>query len=186
MANKDKAYIVTYTGKQFWLLEPRIQDVDVKDIAHALSLQCRWTGHCKHHYSIAQHAYYCSLLGPETEAFARLNHDNSEAYMGDMNRPLKHYTAAGPAYRRQEAVVQDVIKQAFGLAQIDPPSVHRADEVMLFTELAQIVAPISFEPSNPWAPPEDLAKIEIEEWTPKHAEQMFLQRFQELYKRRIN
>ncbi len=183
--NHEKAYIVTYTGKKFHLIEPRIQDVDVIDIAHSLSQQCRWTGHTKHHYSIAQHAYYCSFIGPENEAFERLNHDDSEAYMGDMNRPLKHFTDAGPAYRKQESVVQSVIHQAFGIPEIEPPSVKIADNIMLYTEKAQIMESIQFEVSNPWIE-SPVANIVIEEWTPKYAERMFLQRFEELQKRRIN
>jgi hypothetical protein len=71
----NKAYIGTFTGKKFFLLKPRLVDIDIRDIAHGLAMQCRWTGQCKHHYSIAQHCYYCSFLGPEAEALDRLLHD---------------------------------------------------------------------------------------------------------------
>lgn len=185
MVNLDKAYIVTYTGKKFHLLEPRIEDIDIEDIAHSLSQQCRWTGHTRHHYSIAQHGYYCSFLGPKNEAFHRLNHDDSEAYVGDMNRPLKHYTEAGPPYRKQEDKIQAIICDCFGMSHTPPPSVHTADEIMLYTEKAQIMASTDFEMSNPWKPSK-VADITIEEWTPKYAKRKFLERFQELYQRRIN
>jgi 5'-deoxynucleotidase YfbR-like HD superfamily hydrolase len=187
--NISRAWIETYTGKKFYLLSPRIEDVDIKDIAHALSLLCRWTGHCKYHYSIAQHSYYCSLLGPEEEALYRLLHDASEAFMGDMNRPLKHFTPAGFIYRKQEKVVQEIIYQSFGLDAKEPSSVHVADNQMLYAEKKQIMSELAWDTDWTFGQgAEDLgvAGIAIEEWTPEKAETMFLKRFEELYNRRIN
>jgi 5'-deoxynucleotidase YfbR-like HD superfamily hydrolase len=177
----NKAFIGTFTGKKFFLLKPRLVDIDIRDIAHALSLQCRWTGHSKFHYSVAQHCYYCSFLGPDNEALDRLLHDGSEAYMGDMNRPLKHFTAAGPAYRRQEAVMQHLICRKFGLSLIEPPSVHIADNQMLYAERAQLMN-MKFKEANKWLPDETPAPIKIKRWSPEKAERKFLKRFQELYK----
>src|SRR6267378_1608096 len=101
--NAAKAWIVTYSGLQFYHLAPTPEMVCIEDIAHALSQTCRWTGHTKFHYSVAQHSIYCSFLVPAEHALAALLHDASEAYLGDMNRPLKHYTDAGPAYMKVEA-----------------------------------------------------------------------------------
>lgn len=182
----QKAYIATYTGKQFFLLSPCLEDVDIVDIAHALSLQCRWTGHCKFHYSVAQHSYYCSFLGPDAEAFDRLMHDASEAYISDLNRPLKHYTEAGVAYMRQEAIIQKVIAERFGFSTIEPPSVKLADNSMLYAEKAQIMG-YKFEEAERWENNDDGKNgVTIEQWTPQQAEQMFLNRFKKLYSWRIN
>jgi uncharacterized protein len=183
--NVDKAYIVTYTGCKFNLLEPDSRDIDVVDIAHALAMQCRWTGHTKHHYSIAQHAYYCSFIGPDNEAFHRLNHDDSEAYIGDMSRPLKHYTEAGDAYRRVEWPIQNLIYESYGMSIVEPISVKLADEGMLYAEQQQLLPPLAFETSNVFKKSLP-AGIQIEEWTPKFAEKMWMDRFLELYKGRIN
>jgi 5'-deoxynucleotidase YfbR-like HD superfamily hydrolase len=180
-----KAYIGTFTGKQFFLLEPRLEDIDITDIAHALSLQCRWTGHVKYHYSVAQHSYYCSFLGPDSEAFDRLMHDAGEAYVGDLSRPLKHYTEAGVAYRKQEAIIQKVIAERFGYSFIEPPSVKLADNSMLYAEKKQIMN-LSFEEAENWARYDENNGIVIEQWVPGQAEQMFLKRFEELYNRRLN
>ncbi|VVB52894.1 Uncharacterised protein [uncultured archaeon] len=184
MQNKSKAYIATFTGKKFFLLKPRMEDIDITDIAHALALQCRWTGHCKYHYSVAQHSYYCSVLGPEEEALERLMHDGSEAYISDMNRPLKHYTDAGSAYMKVEKPLQDMIYAAFACRPIEPASVKIADNMMLYAEKAQIVGYKFAEQDET----EDSAQapILIEQWSPERAEKEFLKRFQELYKRRIN
>lgn len=184
--NNGKAYIITYTGRQFFLLQAEPEDICVRDIAHALAMQCRWTGHCKFHYSIAQHAYYCSYIGPEEFAFERLNHDDSEAYMGDMNRPLKHYTEAGVAYRHQEAKLERTIKEAFGIYPVEHPSVHVADEVMLYTEKAQLLPVVEFEGSNVYPPTAPSETLVIERWTPEQAEANFLRRWYELQNRRIN
>jgi len=180
----NKAYIGTFTGKQFFLLKPRLKDIDIRDIAHGLALQCRWTGQCKYHYSIAQHSYYCSFIGPDNEALDRLVHDGSEAFMGDMNRPLKHFTAAGPAYRRQEAVIQHLICRKFGVSVIEPPSVHIADQQMLYAERNQLMR-LNFEEAEKWLPNETPAPIKIKRWSPEKAERKFLKRFYELYKGKV-
>ena len=177
----NKAFIGTFTGKKFFLLKPRLKDVDIRDIAHGLALQCRWTGQTKWHYSIAQHSYYCSFLGPDKEALDRLLHDSSESYMGDMNRPLKHFTEAGVAYRRQEAVLQHLICRRFGLSLIEPPSVHVADQQMLYAERNQLMR-LKFREAEKWLPNETAAAVKIAKWTPEKAERMFLKRFRELYK----
>jgi 5'-deoxynucleotidase YfbR-like HD superfamily hydrolase len=181
----SKAFIATYTGKQFFLLKPRLEDIDIIDIAHALSLQCRWTGHVKYHYSVAQHSVYCSLIGPEEEAFERLMHDGSEAYMGDMNRPLKHYTDAGPPYRHQEAVIQSAICERFGLSTQEPASVHLADNAMLYAEKEQLLG-YTFEEAENWERYEGYPLPIITRWSPEQAETMFLRLFNEFYKRRVN
>lgn len=180
-----KAYIATVSGKQFFLLEPRLEDIDIYDIAHALSMQCRWTGHTKFHYSVAQHSYYCSFIGPEKEAFDRLMHDAPEAYIGDLNRPLKHYTEAGVAYRRQESVIQKAIAERFGYSVIEPESVKLADNSMLYAEKKQIVG-YSFEEAENWDRYNEDNGITIERWLPDQAKKMFLDRFEELYKARVN
>lgn len=185
-----KAYIATFTGKKFFLLEPRLEDIDILDIAHALSLQCRWTGHCKFHYSVAQHSYYCSFLGPDKEAFDRLMHDSSEAYISDLSRPLKHYTEAGVAYRKQEHVIQKVISERYGFSLVEPPSVKVADNLMLYAEKKQIMG-YTFDEAKDAdnlvrTSEETEAPIVIEQWSPGQAEQMFLRRFEELYNRRLN
>lgn len=181
MNNYDKAYIITFTGKKFNLLSTTPDMISVEDMAHSLSQQCRWTGHCKHHYSIAQHSYYCSLLGPEENRFWHLNHDNSEAYIGDMNRPLKHYTNAGDAYRKVEHPLQELIYVTAGLIGDEPLSVKQADEGMLYAEMEQLLPRPNFDmaANNPYGR-SMAANIQIEEWTPRKAEQMYLDRYYKL------
>ena len=49
-------WIQTYSGKKFYPLDPRPEDIDIRDIAHALSLNCRFNGHCRCFYSVAEHS----------------------------------------------------------------------------------------------------------------------------------
>ena len=109
------SYITTVTGIHFYPLDPNPDDIDIKDIAHALSLICRANGHFKYFYSVAQHCIACA-----NEAIARgyslevilgsLLHDASEAYLCDVTRPVKKHI---PQYLRAEEKLQDVIWERF-------------------------------------------------------------------------
>ena len=81
--------ILTYTGKWFYPLEPRPEDVDIRDIAHALSLICRFTGHVTYHYSVATHSIAVSELCKPHLALYGLLHDAGEAYLTDIAHPIK-------------------------------------------------------------------------------------------------
>src|ERR1700757_1336901 len=99
----NDAWIQTFSGKRFSLLEPQPDQICIEDIAHALSLQARFTGHVKYHYSVAQHCWYASQIVAPEFALEALMHDASEAYIGDMSRPMKHFTTAGVEYMKVEA-----------------------------------------------------------------------------------
>lgn len=82
-------WMQTYTGKQFWPLDPHPNDFDERDIAHALGMTCRYGGHSRHFYSVAEHCWLMSQhVSPEAQLLA-LMHDAAEAYVGDMVRPLE-------------------------------------------------------------------------------------------------
>ena len=182
-AAASKAWIITYTGKKFYLLTPTAEMVDIEDIAHALSQLCRWTGHTRYHYSVAQHSWYASYLVAREFALSTLLHDASEAYLGDMNRPLKHFTSAGPAYMEIEGNVENVIFTKFGLPYPLPEAVKAADTQMLYAEKSQLmkVTEATKYEARKWGRDETEAAITIERWTPRRAKKMFLKRFKELY-----
>lgn len=103
--------ILTYTGKMMDPLKPDSRLIDIRDIAHALSLLCRANGHFPTFYSVGQHSLACC-----EEAAARglskrirlacLLHDGSEAYLSDVTRPVK---AAMPLYLEFEGPLQEAI-----------------------------------------------------------------------------
>ena len=107
--------ITTYTGKNFDPLNVDESLLDIKDIAHALSLICRGNGHVQHFYSVAQHSLACAkeakVRGYEKEIILGcLLHDASEAYLSDVTRPIKQELTY---YLEVEDVLQNVIWKHF-------------------------------------------------------------------------
>jgi hypothetical protein len=168
------AWVTTFTARQFFPLSPRAADVDIRDIAHQLSLQVRWSGATREGYSIAQHSFHVAqLVAPEYRLWALL-HDASEAYLQDIPSPLKK-TATFAPYRAAEALLQVVIYQAFGLMGATPAEVHEADRLMLVAEARDLL------PTPPeWCQPLARAPFTVEPWPAAKAERVFLNRFEEL------
>jgi hypothetical protein len=167
------SWIQTYTGRQFFPLEPRAADVDVHDIAHSLALQCRFNGHCRHFYSVAEHSVRVSRVLAGRDRLWGLLHDAAEAYISDLPRPLK---ATAPGFRAAEDRLLEVIVTRFGLAWPMPAAVAHADDVLLATEMRDLMAP----PAAAWplgATPLDETIVPVGF---AEAEQLFLARFAEL------
>lgn len=81
-------WMMTYSGRAFWPLDPRADEIDPLDIAHALSMLCRYGGHVRRFYSVAEHCVLMShAVAPEHALWALL-HDATEAYMVDLPRPI--------------------------------------------------------------------------------------------------
>jgi len=109
---KTEGIIITYTGKWFNVFNPDLKAINIRDIAHALSLQCRWSGHTKFHYSIASHSLWVSKnLVTKQDKLAGLCHDFSEAYLVDIPRPIKMYFSQ---YKEIEDNLMKCISQVFG------------------------------------------------------------------------
>jgi uncharacterized protein len=121
--------ISTWTRKRINPLEPKIDRINIEDIAHALARQCRYNGHCFGHLSVARHSLWVSdvvaLYGPEMELWGLL-HDAGEAYMGDMVGPMKHHPTMD-FYREAEHRLDKMIADAFALPWPMPDAVHAAD-----------------------------------------------------------
>lgn len=92
--------ITTATNKSIDTFNIKIEDIDIHDIAHSLSLKCRFGGFCKKHYSVAQHSIHASYKGTSPlESMFLLMHDAAEAYMPDFLGPdKKHYYVYQPPY----------------------------------------------------------------------------------------
>jgi hypothetical protein len=129
----DCDWIRTFTGKRFYPLQPRLQDIDIADIAHALSLQCRFTGHCKRHYSVAEHSLIVASLVPEEQQMQALLHDASEAYLTDVPRTLKRLPEYA-FYREAEKRLQALIYEYFDCDPEDAPVLKKADVAALGLE----------------------------------------------------
>jgi len=126
-----KPTILTSAGRYFNLVDPNHRHVCIHEIAHALAHICRFTGHVRTFYSVAQHSYHASYLVPPEYALQALLHDAAEAYIGDVASPLKHLL---PDYKAIEAGVEAAVTRHFKLPAVLHPSVKRADLIMLATE----------------------------------------------------
>ncbi len=168
-------WMQTFTGRAFYPMDPRVEDIDPLDIAHALSLLCRYGGHVNRFYSVAEHCVLMSYaVAPENALWALL-HDATEAYMGDMIRPLK---LAMPTYRIAEDHLMKVICDRFGIPATCPTEVKAADNRILRDERAALLraAPL------PWNSIEDVPAlgVPIEGWAPVDAESEYLARLRQL------
>jgi len=133
---KQTDWIETYTGKLFYPLEPDIELIDIIDIAHALSMICRFNGHSDRFYSVAQHSVIVSNLATPKNKLIGLLHDASEAYLTDVPRPLKPFL---PDYYVWEDVLTDMIFTKFGIPDTDPENripneIHIIDNDIVLTE----------------------------------------------------
>jgi len=162
----------SYTGKQIFPLDPRHEDFDILDIAHALSNLCRFGGHVKKFYSVAEHSVYVSQHTKKGSALAGLMHDASEAYLVDMPRPIKIHM---PQYKEIEANLQKFIAERYGIPYPFPPDVHIADDRILVSEMRDLMIGVQPWPGMPKPYPQPIAAL-----TPKKAEKLFLDRFKEL------
>jgi 5'-deoxynucleotidase YfbR-like HD superfamily hydrolase len=145
MRNGD--WFHTYTGRKFYVFDPRPEDVDIVDIAHSLSLTCRFNGHTKEFYSVAQHSIHvCNVFNRLAKAegledsneahLCALLHDATEAYVGDLIRPIK---LGIPEFKRIEESIWKCILERFDLTlewtrTKTPVLVKKADIILLATE----------------------------------------------------
>lgn len=135
-------WIKTASGRYVNLLDPAPADINITDIAVGLSQVCRFGGHLPSMYSVAEHSLHVASMlhrqfGNDEWTLAGLLHDATEAYLGDMVRPLK---LAMPDYQAAEERMADVIGVAFGLPDKwwRHPMVKEADEAALVWEMATV------------------------------------------------
>jgi hypothetical protein len=176
MESRKGGWIQVFSGKQIWPIDPRIGDFDIKDIAHALSNICRFAGHVRKFYSVAQHSVLVSHSVPEGMAMEGLIHDASEAYLVDIPRPVKHDPAL-IGYRGIEKQMEFVIARQFGVSYPWPAEVKSADDKALVTERRDLLSHCPIAWTTVTCDP--LRRV-IKPWSPEKAERKFLERYYEL------
>lgn len=123
-------YFITATGRELRALDPRPEDIDIRDIAHHLSLVNRFGGATPYPYSVAHHSLaVADLLAPHGLEREGLMHDAAEAYLGDMIKAVKVHL---PDYTRIEGLWNDAIETRFDLR--DSPLIKEADIAVLLAE----------------------------------------------------
>jgi uncharacterized protein len=178
-------YLQTVSGRRVNPFDPDPDQIDIGDIGRALANQCRFGGHCRVFYSVAQHSVIVSQIverrgGDVEDVFAALMHDASEAYLGDMPHPVKHRSPLGAAFRAAEEHLERALRERFGI-RADVPEIKRADRALLATERRAFSA-------ETWHWPEldgvEALDLELEAWSPDEAERAFAARYAELDARR--
>lgn len=169
----------TFTGRKFWPLDPRADEITIEDVAHGLAMTCRYGGHSRRFYSVAEHCVLVSFHVPAQFALHGLLHDSAEAYIGDMIRPLKHQPQM-QEFRNAEAAIELAVAEAFALdwTVAACTAVKEIDDRILVDEIGALMA----DPPAYW---ERHAAVEpvgaqIVGWGPGVAEVAFLERYREL------
>lgn len=183
MKNRAGDYIQTFAGIKYYPLDPLPEEVSREDIAHALSLKCRFGGMCREFYSVAEHsirvADYLDKKYNEWELTRiGLMHDAAEAYVSDVLRPIKSFI---PRFSEIEKMNEQAICERF---KIDYPLDIRykeADNRWLITEAKQLldeklVERWNFKPSPILSTELHLQYgVDLPKWGPKEAEKIMLE-----------
>jgi uncharacterized protein len=173
---RPQRHIRTYSGIYFYPLAPDPERIRIEDIAHALSHQCRFSGHTRVHYSVAQHSVMVAHEVPPADRLWGLLHDAAEAYMVDIPTPIKLQI---PKLIRVEDRLLRAVARRYGLpivpGTIMPLSVKLADARVLNTEFRDLFDP----PRNCAGQP--ICISHITPWSSYRAEEAFLALFRALH-----
>jgi uncharacterized protein len=176
----DDAWIQTYTGVKFCTLNPNPEMVFIEDIAHALSNLCRFAGHVREFYSVAQHSVLVSHYCAPEDALWGLLHDAAEAYLLDMPAPYKRHPSFA-RYRQHEARLEACIWERFGFIGDRPASIKCADMKVWAAECRDLMAPLHPDFKVGVKPIEEI----IRPLPPASAKRLFLSRFELLVGKRL-
>jgi len=164
MDEYEGEWITTYTGKKFHFRNPTVEEIDIKDIAHHLSLICRFTGAVREFYSVAEHSIRVAFIVPDSLKLSALLHDAAEAYLNDISRPVKY----SHKLEETEKEITRVIDLKFNINS-NAPEIKKADNILLATEARDLMSNV-----NNWAKLPPPLEKEIIPLPPKEAEGVFL------------
>lgn len=176
-------WIQTASAAQFFLVRAE-GPIRFDDIARSLSQICRFTGHTRTFYSVAQHAVEVSHLVTPANAAWGLLHDAAEAYIGDISRPWKKCLRVlddgmlVPVEQVENRILARVAEN-FGLNWPMPAEVKQADTLMLLSERAQLLD----GPIVPWTEYASLRPDQVRRiipWSADYAQDRFIGRAREL------
>jgi hypothetical protein len=175
---RNEYWMQTHSGGKFYFDDPENSDIRIEDIAHSLSNICRFGGHTKVFYSVADHSVYVSHLVDQRYALEGLLHDAHEAYIGDAPSPLKWFL--GDKYATLDKRLKLTVADHYGLNTVESKGeVHEADMKALFAEKKWLLAE-----DVDWGWEKAMASVYPTVRSPWAAEGAFLERFHELNNKR--
>ncbi len=174
-ANSD-AWVTTISGRIFHLDQIDPEEISIGDVAHGLANTCRWGGHVEEFYSVAQHSVIMSRVATAKFALVALMHDASEAYIGDIVRPLKRLL---PQYTELEEKVMFALSVKFGFEWPMPDEIKALDNAMIAWEHKNLRGQ---QDPTVWDPKlsEEFKIPQHAPWSPEFSRKQFLKRFAEL------
>ena len=193
-------FITTFTGRKFHFDDITPGQICIEDIAHTLSMLCRFTGHVHQFYSVAQHSLLVDkqIKGSPEVHLAALLHDAAEAYVNDLSSPLKNWLCGAypedvvAPYKELHDTILSVIYEKFGVSAclVDRREIHLYDSVACVFEAEAFLGldreglqENSFDTSlrewwKPWCP--NVYRVEAGDRPRQNVEDEFLIRFHEL------
>lgn len=172
------SWMQLFSGHAYYPMDPRTSEVNIQDIAHSLAMQCRYGGHSRDFYSVAEHSVLVSHIVPPEHALVGLMHDATEAYVSDVPRPLKVHLEN---FQEIEDMNWGVIAEAFDLPLELPTCIHEADRDICRTEMLHLLPPLAI----PFEWPRPAPDVRIVGYGPHKAKEIFLERFNELWCERL-
>jgi len=169
-------WLLTASGKEFDLIDPQPDMIDIVDIATGLANECRFAGQCRFFYSVAQHSVLVSHNVPPEHVWEALFHDAAEAYIKDIPSTLKRLL---PDYRAIEQKIEGAIRARLGLPAAHTPEVKHADLILLATERRDLMP----QGGTAWPMLDNINPLDkrIRAVHSKDAKSMFMQRVLEVF-----
>lgn len=169
------AWMQTTTGKRFYPLDPHPSEVCIEDISHSLAQLARFNGHTSRFYSVAQHSCLVHDYMPDDLKFLGLMHDATEAYIGDMIRPLKYYNKF---FQDVEERVWEAIRRKFKITKARKAMqvLKHWDNKICAAEKRDLHPQSEF-----WFGMPECEEVRpITPWSPRYAKGQFMRRFNDL------
>lgn len=170
---------ITASGISIDLMNPAVDDININDITTGLSKICRFGGQISHFYSVAQHSVICSHLAPPELKKAALLHDASEAYLGDVIKPLKNLL--GASYEDIEARFMERIFEKFCVSILLLPQIKQFDKELYRKENDAF----RYGKMSEWRDFTKAHRIWPNVWNCKESEALFFTRYVQLFDKEV-
>jgi hypothetical protein len=141
-----KHEVETFSGQYLDVQNPDPDKINLEDIAHALGNICRYGGHSRTFYSVAEHSVFvcervCRQGWSKNLQLAALHHDDAEAYLGDIPRPLKPLLGGEYARltRKMDRAIVIGLQLPFLSEEFHHSAISNADDWSVFVEARDLL-----------------------------------------------
>jgi hypothetical protein len=175
VVNGMDGWIKTASGLKFHIFHPSIKEVSLYDVAHSLSLLCRFNGHTPFLYTVGAHSIIGSYVCEPIFAKDFLMHDSTESFIGDMATPLKREMSE---FKKVENNIYKTIAEKFKVSNPLPKEIKEMDKLMFMMEWVYLMS--GKKPNGIELPMSKKRFMSIATLPPEKIERLFIKRFREL------